>query len=62
MDLEMRSTHNEQLNLAFPKPPEEEETTTTMTTVELAPEFRPCCSNASCPVALRTLLKGYRVL
>jgi hypothetical protein len=33
MDLEMRCTHNEQLNLDFTKPPKEEETATTMTTV-----------------------------
>jgi hypothetical protein len=40
MDSEMRPTHYDQLNLAFPNPPkEEEETTMTMTTVELVSEF-----------------------
>jgi len=62
MDSEMRPTHYDQLNLAFPKPPKEEESTMTMTTVELVSEFHPCCSNASCPVVLRTLQKGCCVL
>jgi hypothetical protein len=63
VDSEMRPANYDQLNLAFPKPPKEkEETTMAMTTVELVSEFHPCFSNASCPVVLRALQKGYRVL
>jgi hypothetical protein len=44
------------------KEKKKKKTTMTMTTVELVSEFHACCSNVSCPVVLRTLQKGYRVL